>query len=432
MKNKLKLISLLLVVILVVFSFTACGDRPENTSSVDTSSEISSTPPPEPDPITVTVGAVGDLLIHTPLITAAKTGDTYDFNSIFKYVGDYYKSFDYLVGNLEVTLGGTATAYIGSGAKFNCPDELVDAIMSNGMDMVLTANNHSYDTGSAGFYRTGEVLSDKGIDYIGTHFGNAKNYKVVDIEGVKIGMINYTYQTGDLNNYSLNGITLKKGDEKFINTFSYGHLDTFYSQIEEDINNMYRDGAEAIITYLHWGNEYHLEPNNLQKTIAQKLCDFGVDVIVGGHPHVVEPVDLISSAVSGKQTICIYSTGNAVSNQFRQNMPNTSKKFPHVGQGASEDGVIFSVSFTKKGNGEVVLSGVNAMPTWMHYYWANGKNNYEIIPLDKEIDYVTKFNLKSVESKLDVSYNRTMGLVEAGIEKFNNQYIQKDLRKTAN
>ena len=422
-----KAIALLLAAFI---SLVGCSGQTQDVSS-DISS-ITSSETPIPDPITVTIGATGDYLIHTPIITSyLKSDGSYDFNDMFKYVTEYYNKFDYFVGNLEVTFGKDYTNYKGTGAIFNCPDSLADAVKNAGVDMLLTANNHSYDTSSFGFHRTQEVLAQKGLEYIGTHADGAKNYKVVDVGGIKIGMINYTYQTSNAPSYSLNGITMKPEDTDNINTFSDGQLDRFYTEMKTNLDNMYADGAEAIMLYIHWGYEYHENPNEIQKTIAQKMCDLGVDVIVGGHPHVVEPIDVLSSDVSGKQTVCIYSTGNAVSHQRIAAMPNTSKKFPNVAKGATEDGVIFSVSFTKLGTGEVAISAIDAMPTWVNMYYEGGQRHYQIIPLDTERDFNTSFNLTGVANGPTLaknSYDRTMALVGAGLEKFPSVYKTTDTR----
>ena len=420
-----------LLVLTMLLTFVGCSGNSQQNSS-DISSETSSQAP-IPDPITVTVGATGDYLIHTPIITSyLKSDGSYDFTDMFKYVTEYYNKFDYFVGNLEVTFGEKYMNYVGSGTLFNCPDSLADALKGAGVDMLLTANNHAYDTNSYGFHRTMQILEQRNLNYIGSHKDNAKNYKVVDVGGIKIGMINYTYQTSTAPGYSLNGIILKPEDTDNINTFSDKQLDAFYSEMATNLNNMYSDGAEAIMLYIYWGNEYHEKPVETQKIIAQKMCDMGVDVIVGGHPHVVEPIDILTSSVSGKQTVCIYSTGNAVSNQRIAAMPNTSKKFPNVAKGATEDGVIFSVSFTKLGTGEVTISAIDAMPTWVNMYYEGGQRHYQIIPLDTTKDFNTNFNLKAVTNGPTLaknSYNRTMALVGAGLEKFGTAYKTTDTRK---
>ena len=145
--------------------------------------------------------------------------------------------------------------------------------------------------------------------------------------------------------------------------------------METAIANMKQDGAEVIVVYMHWGNEYRLTTTQTQRTMAQKLCDLGVDVIVGAHPHVVEPVDLLTSTVSGKNTLCVYSMGNAISNQ-RVEEPSITMKSGHT-----EDGMLFSFTVTKYSDGSVRLTDAAVLPTWVHLY----SKTYQIIPLDKTV-----------------------------------------------
>jgi len=176
---------------------------------------------------------------------------------------------------------------------------------------------------------------------------------------------------------------------------------------------MKNDGAEVIVVYPHWGTEYLLEANEYQSQMAQKMCDLGVDVIVGGHPHVVEPVEVIKSEISDKRTVCLYSLGNFISNQ-RSHLMNLST-------GNTEDGVIFTVNFEKYGDGHVAVKSVEVIPTWVNL----SDGNYRVIPLDKKIDdWKSAFGLNdfSLDSAKG-SYDRTMALVGQGIDDFNNNEL---------
>lgn len=417
---------LALVLLFTAVFAVSCGGQ-ENIPSTDPATVSSEMP--EADPITVTVGATGDYLIHTPILRAyAAKG--YDFSDIFTYVKDCYNTFDYFLGNLEVTFGGDYCDYVGNGSTFNCPDTLANALLDAGVDRVLTANNHSYDTGSTGLRRTRDVLTEKGLPFIGTHYDGDKRYAVVDVGGIKIGMINYTYQTGDLTDYSLNERSMLKGDEAHVNMFSENNLEDFYADMSSQMQAMYAEGAEAIMLFIHWGQEYHREQTDVQSAMAQRLCDLGVDVIVGGHPHVVEPIDVLTSAVSGKQTVCLYSTGNAVSNQRVYEMTNTAKAFPCVAEGCSEDGVIFSVSFTKAGNGSVSVSAIDAIPTWVNLYSDGNGTHFQIVPLANGTDLSSFGNLaeSGAVTAAEKSRQRTASLLAPGLEKFKTVYQTTDTR----
>ncbi len=414
----------LLTVTAIAFSAVVINDYLENrdNSSSDNNSVISTDSTlSEPKPIvklaTATVSSTGDLLMHKPIITNAKQGDDYDFSNIFTYFGDYVKMADYAVANLETTLRGSEKAYSGY-PQFNCPDSITTAVKNAGFDMLLTANNHSYDTGLTGFKRTLEIVDGANLDRLGTNkTTDEPKYIVKDINGINIGMTCYTYETATdkENRKALNGILLSEEAGNLVNSFSYSNLDKFYSELEVQLKGMKAQGAEATVVYIHWGEEYTTKATKEQVEIAQKLCDLGVDVIVGGHAHVVEPVDLLTSTANpDHKTVCIYSLGNAVSNQRKQNMK--------LKTGHTEDGVLFSFSFAKYSDGTVMLDSVTLLPTWVNMYTADGKRIYEIIPLDKQkTDWQQSFDLSDANLiNAQKSYDRTMEIVGEGLEKVQN------------
>ncbi len=365
---------------------------------------------------TASLSSVGDLLIHAPVFNSVcKQDGSYDFNPIFQYVRPYLERADFCVANLEVSLGGTDNGLAYSGYPlFNCPDSIVDAAKNMGTDMLLLANNHTYDCGYSGFIRKIGVIANVGLKYTGVGKDNTeKLYNVVNVNGIKIGIMNYTYETPSTGegNKAINGILLDKNAVNLVNTFNYDKLEEFYDDLENKIAQMKNDGAEVIVVYPHWGTEYLLEANEYQSQMAQKMCDLGVDVIVGGHPHVVEPVEVIKSEISGKRTVCLYSLGNFISNQ-RSHLMNLST-------GNTEDGVIFTVNFEKYGDGHVAVKSVDVIPTWVSLF----DGSYRVIPLDKKIDdWKTAFGLNNYSlDSAKKSYDRTMALVGQGIDDFNNK-----------
>ena len=179
---------------------------------------------------------------------------------------------------------------------------------------------------------------------------------------------------------------------------------------------MHAEGVDATMVFIHWGTEYEITENNYQNTIAQKICDLGADVIVGGHPHVVQPIDLLTSAVDPEhKTVCIFSLGNAISNQRISEM--------RLKTGHTEDGVLFSVTFERDPeSGKVSLSAVDVMPTWVALDSRNGKLEYNILPLaDADRDqWKEMFNLDDATfSQCEASYDRTMAIVGPGLEQVN-------------
>lgn len=366
--------------------------------------------------------------MNGPVIRSAviNADGTYDFDHIFTYFRKYVTAADYAVANLETTLGGTKYAYSGY-PRYNCPDGIAVSLQKAGFDMLLTANNHTFDTNSTGFYRTQQVLDSLGMDHLGTVQSADENlWQIHDINGIQVGMLCYTYETdASRDAVALNGIPISKEIAQYIGTFHsiWGShdLEPFYEEMEQHIADMKKAGAEAIVLYLHWGYEYQITQSSIQTQIAQKLCDMGVDVIVGGHPHVIQPIDLLTSTVDpDHKTVCLYSTGNLISNQRVAEM---SLKTGHT-----EDGILFNFTFAEYSDGTVILESVEVLPTWLILYTdsVTSKNVYQIIPLDKEIaDWKSAFSLsdKYYQDTLD-SYDRTMDIVGSGLKKVNTYLAQ--------
>ena len=380
-------------------------------------SETTTPPTTEPPPTephvtsTASIGVTGDIMGHMPVINAGWTGTGYDFNSVFAYVKPYYEKYDLMIANLEVNLGGPEGGPYQGYPTFNCPDDMAVALKNAGVDMVLTANNHTYDIGHKGFMRTQQVLEDLGIDHLGTVSSTETPlYQVRDINGIKVGMVCYTYETGDPSNprKQLNGIGVDLEDTPLVGSFNYNDLDGFYTELQQAMDAMEAEGAEATMVYLHWGDEYVLKPNNRQVTIATQLCEMGVDVIVGGHPHVIEPFEMLTSS-TGHKTYCIYSTGNAISNQRKDTVSNLT-----VNSNYTEDGMIFNVVFEKWTDGTVKVGEIDILPTWVNKEFKNGKNNYTIIPLDVTLDSWDGFDVGIVANTYN-SYARTMSIVGDGL-----------------
>lgn len=376
--------------------------------------EPPTTAPPEPEHVvaTATIASQGDLLMHKPVFDTCRQSDgSYDFSSIFRYSKELVSSYDYALANLETTFGGDGYPYQGNPA-FNCPDGLMAAVVDTGYDMLLTANNHAGDTMGDGITRTVEKVREAGLTALGSQLSEEPRYSIVEVNGIQIGMVCYTWAySGDGNRFSLNGLTPVK-DVGQMNYFTNSNPDKLYNEAEQIIADMKAAGAEATMIFLHWGQEYQITENASQQKMAQRLCDMGFDVIVGGHPHVVQPMALLESTVDpNHKTICIYSLGNAVSNQ----RTGVSSLFP---AGYTEDGVLFTVTFEKYSDGTVYVSAADVIPTWVNMNSNNGSREYNILPLEKakEEQWTEAFGLTSGQfSAAQKSYDRTMGIVGEGL-----------------
>ena len=422
----LSLVALLLAAIVaVVFLIVNSGDgesnnnektdsQPQNQSSNQSTQEDDKPQSkPEQKKITATVLNTGDILIHDNVLWGAEQSDgSYNFSKLFKEAQSYIKSADYAVANLEVTLGGEAAGKYRGYPGFNSPDSLLDYVKADGFDMLLTANNHCLDTGLSGMKRTVQQLKSRGLDFLGTkETGSDPTYVVKNINGIKIGMVAFTYGTN----------SSASGAGALINYFSSANLPAFYTEAQSVIDNMKKDGAEAVVFYMHWGSEYHTKPNTYQKTVAQKLCNMGVDVIVGGHPHVLQPIELIHSEDSQNTTVCLYSMGNSISNQRISEMTGLCET------GHTEDGVLFNYTFARDDDGEVYLDAVDLIPTWVDRYGTAGNYQYTMYPLETAA-MAESYGLDSATvQKAKASYERTKKIMAEGLSEIQ-EYLGCDLR----
>lgn len=387
---------------------------PVSIPTVPPITAVPTDPPNTTDPYVVSsasIGVTGDVLIHSPVFNAMYNGNgIYDFSGIFTYVSDYFQSYDFMVANLEVPLAGAEAGYSGY-PRFNCPDAIIDALADAGVDMLLSANNHTYDRDHNGLIRTQEVIDDAGLLYLGTRMNTETPlHKVIDINGIKVGMVCYTYETGTPEDGTklLNGIPVAPEDTNLIGSFHPDHLDQFYEELDGVLNDMYAEGAEVTMVYIHWGTEYQRQQNTQQREIAEMLCVLGVDVIVGSHPHVVQPFEVLYSQ-TGHRTYCIYSVGNLISNQRRSLISQAPN-------GHSEDGMIFGITFKKWNDGSVVVSQITVLPLWVSRDWNNPNGSfYTIIPLDPTSENWCEVNGSyGFHEDLKASYARTIEAVGEG------------------
>lgn len=241
----------------------------------------------------------GDAMQHKAQLDAAYVGNgQYSYVECFEPVKGIVREADFAVVNLETPLGGKP--YRGYPC-FSAPDSYAEALIETGFDLLLTANNHTLDARDKGLRRTVTALDSLAIPHIGTYTNSDSREKeipcIINIKGYNVGFLNYTYGT--------NGIEIQSD-------VVVDYIDK--EKIAADIASTRKAGAEIICVAVHWGDEYKLLPNAGQKSLAKWLCDQGVDIIFGGHPHVIQPMELIDNPVTGKKTALFYSLGNFISN----------------------------------------------------------------------------------------------------------------------
>lgn len=241
----------------------------------------------------------GDAMQHQAQIDAARRPDgTYDYSDCFSDISRYVKSADLAIVNLETPVGDSGP-YSGYPCFF-APASFVDALADAGFDIFLTANNHTLDRRAKGLRSTIKELNARCIYHLGTYNHEDERAKalplILTVKGIHIGFLNYTYGT--------NGITLRSDAV-------VDYIDP--QKIRADIAATRAAGAEIICAAMHWGNEYQLLPNPTQRNLADSLRSWGADLIIGAHPHVIQPMEMRADT-TGRKTLVVYSLGNLISN----------------------------------------------------------------------------------------------------------------------
>lgn len=293
----------------------------------------------------------GDIMGHDPQIKSAYNPQTktYDYQQVFAQIAPIVKQNDFGIANLEVTFAGAP--YKGY-PNFSSPDALAEACKNSGFGYLVTANNHSCDTGKKGILRTLRVLDSVGIVHTGT-FANPQereknNLLILRKNSLKVGLLNYTYGT--------NGIPVPA--PTIVN-----QLDTLV--IASDLKKAQKENLDKLIAFVHWGVEYNQTPNLKQRKMAEFLFKKGVDIIIGSHPHVVQPLAYFPESEENKERFVAYSLGNFVSNQRK---PNT-------------DGGIMVRLVLEKENGKTCIAQKGYYLTWVNKQKRpNGTSSYQILP----------------------------------------------------
>jgi poly-gamma-glutamate synthesis protein (capsule biosynthesis protein) len=243
----------------------------------------------------------GDLMQHLPQVKAARTPDGgYDYTESFRFVAPVFQEADLAVLNLETTLT-PSRRYTGY-PRFRSPPALADALAEMGIDVAVLANNHICDNGLTGIDYTTRRLDSLGIAFTGA-FADSVQYSRfhplrIDVNGIRMAIFNYTYGT--------NGLPVPAG--AIVNM-----IDTL--AIAQDLSQTDRAEIDCVVVFFHWGDEYVRQSNPTQHMLAEYCHRQGVEIVIGSHPHVIQPVDLYVDEDSIIRSVTLYSLGNLVSNQ---------------------------------------------------------------------------------------------------------------------
>lgn len=334
--------------------------------SVSESVPISDTEPPPKNSGTITMA--GDVMIYGKQFASAKTGDnTYDFTPFFSELGGIFRA-DCNIINLETPIDAFGdNQRISPYPYFNAPKELLPALESIGVDVCNIANNHMIDFGFDGFLETAKNIDASDLERLGgyTTPEEAGEHFIKEINGIRVGFVSYTW--------SLNGNYLPK-DKSFIVRMG-GQYKTL-SYVQEGIREIKQAGAEFVVVSLHWGAEFSDTWAYGQPEIAKALCEAGADVIMGHHPHVVQPIRkmrVTREDGTERESLVIYSLGNFFG--YQRNMANT------------DQGMVVSVKFDRGDDGLVYITDSYYIPTFLRLvneHWDS--SSFRLIQLGQAVE----------------------------------------------
>lgn len=345
--------------------------------------------PKEDEVYKINMLATGDALIHNAIYWEYATGnrDTgpYNFDGALDYVRDIVSEYDIAYYNQETPFaGGLPDGY----PRFSTPSEFGDAMLDAGFNMVSLATNHTLDKGENGiinFYNYFKNKDDVVYNGIADSMDTRNNFIIGEKNNITYTMLSYTTST--------NGLPVPSGKDYLVNVYDA-------EQVKEDIESV-RDKVDVLIVAMHWGVEYATTPNASQEEIAQYLADLGVDIIIGTHPHVLQPITWIDD------TLVIYSLGNFISNQYGTDDYNKLVGFMatwDITKTVTPEGEV-DITIDNLG-GELIFTKYNGNPITTANH-----DGHQVIPFSKMTDEVLSTFTNSIER--DRLYEKYSGILES-------------------
>jgi len=361
----------LCVLCLILATHTSCQAKGKDTQQTPADTIVA-----EPEEHHLSLLIAGDLMQHAGQIKAALQSDgTYNYDECFASVKDEIERADVAIGNFEVTLGGKPyTGY----PQFRAPDEYLKACVDAGFDILLTANNHCLDSRRKGLERTIAMMDSLGVPHLGTYVNKEVREEtypfLLEKNGLRVVLLNFTYGT--------NGLPLEAPN--VVNM-----MDT--TEIRRDIEKAKTMEPDVIIAMPHWGIEYQQLPSAQQRQMADWLIRNGVDHVIGGHPHVAQPLELTPDSLH----LIAWSMGNVISNMTKANtyggymvkMDFTKKCLPPAP--SQEGGVAAPEAKTWLSDCSYMLYWVSRPPE------ANNRHNFRVLPIDIPDSLLTGVEQKS-------------------------------------
>lgn len=328
------------------------------------------------EPITFTLTSLGDTLCHNTQYWDAYNSTTkkYDFSYVYEDISNYTSSSDLTIGSLETSFAGEDRGY-SNYPTFNSPDSLATALKNIGVDIISTAGNHALDYGYSGLCRTIDVLEENGLSHLGTYKTAEEQEKILikNVKGVNIAFINYTYGT--------NGIPVPSDKPYCINLIDKDLIKK-QIQVAKDQN------VDMIVACMHWGIEYQTTASSEQEELANFLFQNGVDVILGNHPHVLEPMEKRNITLEDgteKEVFVVYALGNLTADQRDE---------------ITRDSAILNLTITKQPDGKISIDKANYVPIYMYKNPSASSKKFKILDIEKTISAYENGSNSSISTTL--------------------------------
>ena len=399
LKIKNIIIAVVILIIILIGAFIGINkifnNKPSDNNKPNTSQENNT----KEQTYSLSMIMAGDNLIHSSIYKDASTGtNNYDFTPMYELIKPIVSKYDVAYYNQETILGGKELG-VSDYPAFNSPQEVGDAMIDAGFNLVSLATNHTMDSGEDAVLKSREYWNSKDdVLAVGSYssFDEKDEVNIVTKNNITYTMLNYTYGT--------NGINVPSGKEYLVNvwptdlTINDVNSDTEYQnykkQVKEDIEKV-RDKVDVLIVAMHWGVEYTHEPTEYEKDMANYLAELGVDIVIGTHPHVIQPITWIDD------TLVIYSLGNLISAQYQDDNYNKM-----VGLLTS-----LEINKTVKGNEtDIVIDNVDN--ELIYTYYSNWRN-FKVVPFSNSQiatylpDYQSIYN---TYKDIVLEYDNTIGI----------------------
>lgn len=385
-KTLIFIVLILIILLLLLFSYTFIKNfinyqqliKTANNTNLTTSNStdnFSDSDEKVITPTTFNLVAIGDVMCHNTQYFDAYNSSTgeYDFSYVFNDISYYTKVADFSIGSLETSFAGSDRGY-SNYPRFNSPDNLAYSLKDIGIDLLSTAGNHCLDMGFSGLSRTIDVLDNADIAHTGTYKTQEDQNEVLIkyIKDVKVAFINYTYGT--------NGIPIPKDKDFCVNLIDENlikkHID--YAKSQE---------VDMIIACMHWGTEYQTKQNSEQEKLSDFLFQNGVDIILGNHPHVLQPMEKKTITLSDgttKDCFVIYALGNFICDQNAENTRNS---------------IILNLNITKNADGKISINHATYTPIYMYKDPNLKTKRMKLIDIKKAIENYENGTDTSIGSK---------------------------------